>query len=212
MTDPLISPMYRAWQETASFSLLDWSSPDLTSNLTLKTHHTPEVASLAPKTALVRIKAAALNFRDLLTVAHSPIYPTPFLAGNAPCSDGAGVVVATGPGSVWSVGDRVILAQNKWLEGSDQRDFNFEEALGATVQGTLREFAIADDRFLIEAPEKLSWEEAATLGTAGGTAFRALFGEVAGQQGGVQAGDWVLTQGTGGVSLFAVQVCWVFLL
>lgn len=192
-----------------------WNSPELASNLTLATNPAPDSASLAPHTALVLIHAAALNFRDLLTIAHSPVYPTPLEPGNAPCSDGAGKVVATGPESVWKVGDRVALAPNKWRDGPDQRDFKLETAIGATVQGTLRQLAVVADEYLVAAPANASYEEIACLPTAGVTAFRALFGEVADQVDRLRAGDRVLTQGTGGVSLWALQVSlptWAILL
>jgi NADPH:quinone reductase-like Zn-dependent oxidoreductase len=126
--------------------------------------------------------------------------------GTSPGSDGAGEVVAAGPSSTWKVGDRVVLAPNTWRSGPDQRDFKFETTLGATVQGTLRQLAVVGDEFLVKAPANATYEEAACLPTAGVTAFRALFGEVKGQADGLKAGDWVLTQGTGGVSLWAVQV------
>jgi NADPH:quinone reductase-like Zn-dependent oxidoreductase len=197
---------YQAWQKTPSFQQLAWDSPSLASNLSLETLQAPDIASLAPHTALIRILGAALNFRDLLTIAHSPVYPVPLEIGNAPGSDGAGEVIATSPNSHWKIGDRVILAPNTWREGRDQRDFYFESTLGATVQGTLRQLAVVGDEGLVSAPKGLTFEEAATLPTAGVTAFRALFGEVDRQRDRVREGEWVLTQGTGGVSLWAVQV------
>lgn len=201
-----VNTVYRAWQEKASPKQLDPLAPDLTDNLELVTLPTPVSSSLPPKTALVRMKAASLNFRDLLTIGQSPIYPTPLRAGNAPCSDGAGEVVACGPSSEWKVGERMILAPNSWREDPDQRDFEFHSVLGGTTQGSLRELAVVEDNMLIAASKSLSFEENATLSTAGVTAYRALLGEVADQADAIKKGDWVLTQGTGGVSLWAIQV------
>lgn len=71
---------------------------------------------------LVRIKAASLNFRDLLMIADSPKYPIPPTPGLVPCSDGAGEIEAVGPDSVWHVGDKVLLPTNtSWHHGPDVR-------------------------------------------------------------------------------------------
>lgn len=89
------------------------------------------------------------------------------------------------------------------MTGSDARDFDMNGTMGAgTSDGTLREFIVLDDKRILLAPEGLSIEEASTLYTAGATAWQALrYGLVK-----LEAGMTVLTQGTGGVSCFAIQV------
>jgi NADPH:quinone reductase-like Zn-dependent oxidoreductase len=153
-----------------------------------------------PGQALVRLRAAALNFRDLLTVEgkYNPKQKLPLI----PCSDGAGEVVATGDGVTRvQPGDRVctVFAQ-KWLAGRPTRE-RLRSTLGGPLDGTLAELAVFDQEGLVRTPDHLSDEEAATLPCAAVTAWSALVTE-----GGLTAGDSVLVQGTGGVSLFALQL------
>lgn len=152
-----------------------------------------------PGQALVRLRAASLNYRDLLTVEgkYNPKQKLPLI----PCSDGAGEVVALGEGVTRvQPGDRVcaIFAQ-KWLAGAPIRE-RLRSTLGGPLDGTLAELAVFDEEGLVKIPEHLTDEEAATLPCAAVTAWSALVTE-----GGVSAGDAVLVQGTGGVSLFALQ-------
>ncbi len=150
-----------------------------------------------PGQALVRLRAASLNYRDLLTVEgkYNPKLKLPLI----PCSDGAGEVVATGDG-VTRVrpGDRVcgIFAQ-RWIAGEPTRE-RMRSTLGGPLDGTLAELAVYDQEGLVKIPEHLTDEEAATLPCAGVTAWTCLQG--------ITAGDTVLLQGTGGVSIFALQL------
>jgi len=150
-----------------------------------------------PGQALVRLRAASLNYRDLLTVEgkYNPKQKLPLI----PCSDGAGEVVAVGEG-VTRVrpGDRVspIFAQ-RWIAGEPTRD-RLRSTLGGPLDGTLAELAVFDQEGLVKIPEHLTDEEAATLPCAAVTAWTALEG--------ITAGDTVLLQGTGGVSIFALQL------
>ena len=150
--------------------------------------------------ALVRLRAASLNFRDLLTVEgkYNPKQKLPLI----PCSDGAGEVVAVGEGVTRvQPGDRVctVFAQ-KWLAGRPTRE-RLRSTLGGPLDGTLAELAVFDQEGLVKTPESLSDEEASTLPCAAVTAWSALVTE-----GNLTAGDTVLVQGTGGVSLFALQL------
>ncbi|HEV7786394.1 MAG TPA: NAD(P)-dependent alcohol dehydrogenase [Thermoanaerobaculia bacterium] len=153
--------------------------------------------SPGPGQALVRLRAASLNYRDLLTVEgkYNPKLKLPLI----PCSDGAGEVVATGDG-VTRVrpGDRVcgIFAQ-AWIAGEPTRE-RLRSTLGGPLDGTLAELAVYDQEGLVRIPEHLTDEEAATLPCAGVTAWTCLQG--------ITAGDTVLLQGTGGVSIFALQL------
>ena len=152
-----------------------------------------------PGQVLVRVRAASLNFRDLLMVQglYNPKQPLPLI----PCSDGAGEVVATGSGVTrWKAGDRVcgIFAQ-QWHSGRPTREL-LRSTLGGPLDGMLAELAVLDQEGVVRIPDHLGYEEAATLPCAAVTAWNALVTE-----GGVTAGDTVLVQGTGGVSLFALQ-------
>jgi len=153
-----------------------------------------------PGEVLVRLRAASLNFRDTLTVVGgygSKQKQTELI----PLSDGAGEVAALGNGtSRWRLGDRVIgcLFPN-WLEG----DIDAEKtslALGGSVDGCAVEYRVFKESALVAAPAFLSDIEAATLPCAALTAWSAVV-----TQGGIGPGDVVLTQGAGGVSLFALQ-------
>ena len=121
----------------------------------------------------------------------------------APGSDGAGTVEEAGPNSIWKKGDRVIIQPSEWTSGYDERDFEIDTVLGGgEVDGTFRRWIVSNDSNLFKAPDALTFEEACTVHTAGVTAFRSLF------HGGVelQPGTTVLTQGTGGVSCYAIMV------
>ncbi len=148
----------------------------------------------------VRLHAASLNFRDLLMVRgqYNPKQPLPLI----PLSDGAGEVVELGDGVTrFQVGDRVmpIFAQ-RWLAGEPTKA-RLLSALGGPLDGTLVEEVALHEEGLVPVPAHLSWEEAATLPCAAVTAWSALV-----TQGGLKAGDTVVVLGTGGVSLFALQI------
>jgi NADPH:quinone reductase-like Zn-dependent oxidoreductase len=175
-------------------------SPGLLSNLSIKEDPIP---TPGPGSVLVRIRAVALNFRDLLCLADSPLYPTRTPPGLIPCLDGAGEIVSAGPGSTWkdSIGDAVILVPNRnWVDG-DVGAVNLENTLGSgSVNGTLTQYIVVQDQWAICAPKNLSFEEAAALPGAAGTAINVLESISIGK------GTTVVTQGTGGVSCFVIQV------
>ncbi|MEP7147426.1 MAG: NAD(P)-dependent alcohol dehydrogenase [Acidobacteriota bacterium] len=155
---------------------------------------------------LVRFRAASLNYRDLMVASgtYNPRMKLPAV----PLSDGAGEVAAVGARvTKWKVGDRVmpIFAQ-RWLDG-DTSEEKRRSSLGAGSQwdGVLREFGAFDEESLVRIPEHLSYDEASTLPCAAVTAWNAL--SVSGK---LKAGDTVLTLGTGGVSIFAVQFAKLF--
>ncbi|EME80211.1 uncharacterized protein MYCFIDRAFT_31107 [Pseudocercospora fijiensis CIRAD86] len=156
-----------------------------------------------PKQALIRLQAASLNYRDILVMNHDPSYPAMAKQDLIPCSDGAGVVEEAGPGSEWKAGDRVIIQPNTWVSGFDPRDFDiFKTMGGGAMDGTLRRYLVWDDDRLIKAPDGLSIEESSTLYTAGATAWNALMHGLFK----LEPGMTVLTQGTGGVSCYAIQI------
>ncbi len=149
-----------------------------------------------PGEALVRITAATLNFRDLLGVHGQLAGVTQ--PGYVPLSDGAGEVVEVGDGVLRvKVGDRVSpLFSQGWLTGPRMS----MEMLGGPVDGVARDYGVFDTESLCLIPDELGDMEAAALPCAGLTAWSALFGARP-----LQAGEWVLVQGTGGVSLAALQ-------
>ncbi|HEY3726208.1 MAG TPA: NAD(P)-dependent alcohol dehydrogenase, partial [Solirubrobacteraceae bacterium] len=150
----------------------------------------------APTEALVRVRATALNYRELLVARDT--YALPLKRDLIPVSDGAGEVVAVGA-EVTRVqpGDRVMAAIfPRWLDGPF--DLEVSAQLGGSLDGMLTEYAALDQDALVCIPEHLSYEQAATLPCAAVTAWHALSGGR-----GVHPGETVLTLGSGGVSLFA---------
>ena len=155
---------------------------------------------------LVKFHAASLNYRDIMIVSGS--YNPKMKLPTIPISDGAGEITAVGDGvTKWKVGDRVmpIFAQ-RWFDG-DSSEEKRKTSLGASPDwdGVLREFGTFSQESVVAIPEDLSYEEAATLPCAGITAWNAI--AVSGR---LKPGDSVLTLGTGGVSIFAIQFAKLF--
>ena len=151
-----------------------------------------------PGEVLVGIRAVSLNYRDLMVV--KGLYNPKMQLPRIPCSDGAGEVVAVGAGvSVWRPGDRVMpIFMQHWLDGP-LTAVKARGALGGDIDGVLADYAVLRQEGLVAIPDHLSFQEAATLPCAAVTAWNAL---VAGD---VKPGATVLIQGTGGVSIFALQ-------
>jgi NADPH:quinone reductase-like Zn-dependent oxidoreductase len=152
-----------------------------------------------PYQVLVKMRAWSLNYRDLMTVTGS--YNPRLKLPQIPLSDGAGEVVAVGA-SVRSVkpGDRVANTFfERWVSG-EPTDEKAKSALGAGRDGVLAEYVVLHEEGVIPFPNHLTYAEAAALPCAALTAWNALVIE-----GKVKAGDTILTLGTGGVSIFALQ-------
>jgi NADPH:quinone reductase-like Zn-dependent oxidoreductase len=152
-----------------------------------------------PGQVLVRLHARSLNRRDLLILDQR--YPVGAHQGVVPVSDGAGTVQAVGDGvRAVEVGDQVTAAYfPRWRDGRFRAEFAAEQ-FGCTRDGMLADCVLADEAALVKIPPHLSFEEAATLPCAALTAWSALTGHRP-----VLPGETVLTIGTGGVALFAVQ-------
>jgi len=152
-----------------------------------------------PGQVLVRMRAASLNYRDLVVIkgGYGPRQKLPLV----PLSDGAGEVAAVGPGvSRVKAGDRVVgCFAPAWLEGPLTQEKQ-DSSLGGFVDGVLAELVLYNAESVLPVPAHLSFEEAAALPCAALTAWNALF--VADH---LQPGASVVVQGTGGVSLFALQ-------
>ncbi|MCE4225500.1 NAD(P)-dependent alcohol dehydrogenase [Methylobacterium sp. C25] len=150
---------------------------------------------------LVRIHAASLNFRDILIA--NGLYPFSVnLDRLIPLSDGAGEIIAVGPGvRRFKGGERVAaIFSQSWLGGAQVSDA-WNTALGGAIDGVLSEFQVFDEDGLVVLPDHLSFEEGAALPCAAVTAWNALYGAKP-----LKAGETVLTLGTGGVSIFAIQL------
>jgi len=149
---------------------------------------------------LVRVHATSLNYRDLMIVRG--LYDPKLRFPRIPLSDGAGEVVEVGAGvSRVRVGDRVVgLFLQNWQEGPPTAEKS-RGALGGDLDGMLSEYVVLPEQGVVRFPQYLSYEEAATLPCAGLTAWHALF-----EAASIQPGDTVVIQGTGGVSIFALQI------
>ena len=149
---------------------------------------------------LVRVHAVSLNYRDIALARDR--YPRPHRKGLVPVSDAAGEVVEVGAGAdSFKVGDRVMGSFfRRWFGGRPSADL-IKEQYGSEIDGWLLERKAVSQEAVVLAPATLTYEEASTLPCAGLTAWDALTGTVP-----IRAGHTVLTQGTGGVSIFALQL------
>lgn len=165
--------------------------------LTRREHPEPRPG---PRQVLVGIRAVSLNARELMILLHGR-YPLPVKPDVIAACDGAGEVLAIGEGvGRVAVGDRVTASIfPRWQDGPFRTEV--ADQLGGSLDGMLTERTVLDEDALVPIPEHLSFEEAATLPCAAVTAWNALTG---GRP--LQAGESVLTQGSGGVSLFAIQL------
>ena len=144
--------------------------------------------------------AWSLNYRDLRVMGgqYNPKMKLPIV----PLSDGAGEVVEVGEGVArFKPDDRAIgCFMQKWVEG-DIDDVKWNSALGGAIDGVAAEFCVFDEAGLSRIPDYLSYEEAAAMPCAAVTAWNALF-----ESGSMKPGETVLALGTGGVSIFALQL------
>ncbi|KAM3475159.1 hypothetical protein MY5147_003903 [Beauveria neobassiana] len=162
-----------------------------------------EVAVTPPgdSQVLVKLEAASLNFRDLII----PLGKYPFAAKKnvIPGSDGAGTVIAVGKRVTrFKPGDKVITLFNQEHIGGPVDSVNVLSGLGGAIDGVFRAVGAFNEQGLVHRPSSLSAVEAATLPCSALTAWNALYGQTDAQ---ITAGQWVLTQGTGGVSISALQ-------
>ncbi|HET9445014.1 MAG TPA: NAD(P)-dependent alcohol dehydrogenase [Steroidobacteraceae bacterium] len=157
-----------------------------------------ELPALKADEVLVRIRAVSLNHRDLYVL--QGVYGGE-ARGNVPVSDGAGEVLAIGPGvKRWKVGDRVATTFfERWNDGP-ATPVGVSRARGGGAPGVLAEKIVTHEDGLVRIPDHLSFEEAATLPCAAVTAWNGLF-----KHGRLQRDQWVLLEGTGGVSIFGLQ-------
>jgi len=158
----------------------------------------PDPGPPGPGMVRVRMHASSLNFHDYAVVST----PNRVSDRRIPMSDGAGLIEAVGEGvTEFEVGDHVVSCFfPTWTEGAPAIG-DFSTVPGDGVDGYAREIVVAPATAFTRAPKGYSFAEAATLTTAGVTAWRALV-----VNGALKAGDTVLVLGTGGVSIFALQI------
>ncbi|SDM28401.1 zinc-dependent alcohol dehydrogenase family protein [Sediminibacillus halophilus] len=157
-----------------------------------------EIPQVQRGEVLVKVKATSLNYRDLAMVHND--YPGGVADNLIPLSDGAGEIVAVGEGvRRFQVGDRVAGNFTKeWFGGKRPV---YTEPYGSHSDGWLTEYKVLNPELLVAIPDHLSYEQASTLPCAAVTAWSALHGPSP-----LAAGDTVLTLGSGGVSVFAIQL------
>ncbi|PSR73016.1 hypothetical protein PHLCEN_2v11120 [Hermanssonia centrifuga] len=159
-----------------------------------------DVPTAKPLEVLVKVHAVSLNYRDLLIARNQ--YAAGSRDGVIPCSDMAGEVVAIGEDvKKWQVGDRVTSNFTLDHIAGDITPAVQKTALGGLLDGVLSEYKVFPEHSLLRIPEYMSYQEASTLPCAAVTAWNALHGPVP-----LKGGDYVLVQGTGGVSVFALQI------
>jgi len=167
-------------------------------SLIVKEHDIPVPG---PHEVLLRVRAASFNYRESLILRGT--YPLPVKEPDViPLADGAGEIVATGPDVTRAKpGDRVVVnSLVKWLDGPFVGWEEYGTQLSGTLDGLLTEYIVLSEETVLPIPEHLSYEEAATLPVAAVTAWNALTGIRL-----PQPGETILTLGSGGVSLFALQ-------
>lgn len=151
------------------------------------------------KEVLIRMRAASLNYRDIVVL--SGLMPIEVKFPFIPLSDGAGEIVAIGQGVTrFQVGQRVAGNFQQRFIGGNPRPGVLEESLGGPLNGVAAEYVVLHEDGVVPIPDHLTYEEASTLPIAALTAWSMLI-----EYGGLQAGDTVLLQGTGGVSIFGLQ-------
>ena len=154
--------------------------------------------TLGPSDVRVRVRAVSLNFRDLTIVKGARKRKAPVV----PASDGAGEVIEVGAAVTrYAPGDRVAAAFFPLWQSGELSDYHHSRALGGGQDGMLAEEVVLPESAWVRMPARLSFEAASTLPCAGVTAYHALF-----EAAQLRAGDVVVVQGTGGVSMFGLQL------
>ncbi|KAF4944692.1 hypothetical protein FGADI_12514 [Fusarium gaditjirri] len=183
-----IPETYRAFRRTTG---------DLPRTIEPSTEKAPRELEL--NEVLIKIHAVSLNFRDVAML--NGLYPMEIKERGIPCSDAAAEVVAMGSAvKDFSPGDHVSVIFD--LNNISGYDDETPCSLGGGADGVLREYAIYQDKHLVQLPRYLPWEEAATITCAGVTAWNSLDGLAKASK-----SRSTLLQGTGGVSMFALLIC-----
>jgi len=167
------------------------------SSLQKQTRDLPK--SLAPNDVLIKVYATSLNYRDLIIPRGE--YPFPANPGVIANSDGAGEIVATGSRvKTFKEGDKIVTLFNQGHLSGPVDLYSAKTGLGGAIDGTLAHYIVLPETGIVHMPKNLNYSQAATLTCAGVTAWNALYGLKQ-----IKPGDSVLVEGTGGVSIFALQ-------
>ncbi|KAH4050120.1 hypothetical protein HBH98_095900 [Parastagonospora nodorum] len=167
----------------------------------LKFNEKAPVPEIGDNDVLVKIHGASLNYRDLIIPKGK--YPFPMKDNIVPGSDGAGTVESVGKRVTrFKAGDKVVTLFNQGHLAGSLDAQSLATGLGGALDGTLREHAVFSESGLVAMPTNLNFLEASTLSCAALTAWNGLYGL---ESRALKPGQWVLTQGTGGVSIFALQ-------
>lgn len=160
-------------------------------------HDSESLPALEHHQVLVELSCLSLNYRDLLYIDSEPVS-----AGLVPGSDGAGSIIAVGKQvEKFREGDRVMPSFFlEWIDGRYDVTYR-RSALGGGVDGTFSSHIVVPESCLVRIPDRMSFRDASCLPCAAVTAWNALVGRSK-----IHQGDTVLVQGTGGVSLFAIQI------
>ncbi|KAK4499332.1 hypothetical protein PRZ48_009845 [Zasmidium cellare] len=179
-----------------------WILPQTTGHQALVLDREATLGSVGDDEVVVEVHAASLNYRELVIAKGTA--PGEVKPNVVPGSDGAGIVKEVGKNvKEFKAGDRVVTHLTPTIP-DDQFPtlIDVGAGLGHSIDGTLQEVAILPQSAVVHAPKDLSFDRAATLTCSGLTAWNALFG-LKGNE--AKAGDWILVQGTGGVSIAALQ-------
>ncbi|KAH9810497.1 zinc-type alcohol dehydrogenase-like protein [Teratosphaeria destructans] len=167
----------------------------------LKLDEKAPVPAVGDKDVLVKFHAASLNYRDL--IISKGLYPFAQRDGVVPASDGSGEVVEVGKKvHRFKKGDKVLTLFNQGHIAGSLDAYSVTTGVGGMIDGSLRQYGTYDEQGLVHQPGNLNHLEGATLPCAALTAWNALYGL---ESRALKPGEWVLTQGTGGVSIFGVQ-------
>ncbi|MGH6670893.1 MAG: zinc-dependent alcohol dehydrogenase family protein [Xanthobacteraceae bacterium] len=159
----------------------------------------PDPQKPGHRQVFVKVRACSLNYRDLGIARGS--YRMPVRENVIPLSDGAGEVVEVGEGVTrFKAGDRVAGNFFQRWPGGDPAPDSHASALGGGIDGMLAEYAMLEEEGVVKIPAHLSFEEGAALPCAAVTVWHAMM-----EHAKLKAGDTVLLQGTGGVSIFGLQ-------
>ncbi|KAI4134288.1 MAG: hypothetical protein LQ347_001651 [Umbilicaria vellea] len=178
-----------------------WTVAGMDGFESLKFNEKGSMPEIGEHDVLVRFHYASLNYRDLIIPMGK--YPFPQRDNVVPASDGAGTVEAIGSRVTrFQKGDKVLTLFNQGhLAGSLTPAIN-ATGVGGVIDGTLRQYGAFDEQGLVAMPETLNFQQGSTLSCAALTAWNGLYGL---ESRALKPGDVVLTQGTGGVSMFALQ-------
>src|SRR5437867_3062874 len=169
--------------------------------LQLKEIPTPAIGE---NEVLVKTTAASLEYHDLIVVENR--MPFGIQLPHIPVSEGVGIVENVGSKVTrWKKGDRVIIPFISRWEAGNNTPYHNQLRTGFSLPGVLAEFTVQPENTLVRTPNNLTNEEAAPLSVAGLTVWTSLV-----EQANIRAGQTILVQGSGGVSLFAIQIAKMF--